>query len=306
MSSSMAGIAEDKCEAPSFANGGGFDRPRSLPRPPSSPVFAPEINLSMTLGLSNAGEPKLDRPKQSTFCFPSAIAESNQNVPEEFRLLARPLSAKSDGSSLGSDDDFDYLQPGETIINFDDDFDQPDKSPLLAEESVAIAPAETGPSPIRQSILCLRRMNSDARHDSTKPGLFATKRYLMMDGGQEKGRCDSWISLASANSKAPSSNMLSQGLGDHFSPVWLNPIEALAVIPAGHPSLNVNRAGSAYGQSRLLPPVNAVIWEDQAAKTGPDTQTPFRMKLVPPSGEPTPCATPMSLYDENGFLAEFR
>jgi hypothetical protein len=100
--------------------------------------------------------------------------------------------------------------------------------------------------------------------------------------------------------------MLSQGLGDHFSPAWLNPIEALAVIPAGHSSLNVVRAGSAYEQSRLLPPVNAVIWEDQAAKTGPGTQTPFRLKLVPPSGEPTPSATPMSLYDENGFLAEFR
>ena len=304
--------------------------------------------------------------KQSTFFFtsPSGVSEHDQNVPEEFRLLARPVSAKSDRSSLASDEcgdvlanALDQLQPGGAIINFDENFDldniQPgcSASPLSVhqeadEEQYELesnpmphlelpshnSPSSSNrPSPIRQSILCLRRMNSDARHDSTKPGLFATKRYLMMDGvadlaSPEMGRCDSWVSLDSVNSRAQSSNKLySQGVGDDLPAAWLSPIDqALAVIPAGHSALNVgaNRgAGSVYttqrGGPKLLPRgANAVdVWEDREAvwdsvkrsvrgspdilaRPGDSNPTPFRMKVVPPSSE----QTPMSLYDENGFL----
>jgi hypothetical protein len=181
------------------------------------------------------------------------------------------------------------------------------------------------PLPAQQSILSLRRMNSDARRDSTKPGLFATKQYLMMDGSAdlaspETGRCDSWISLGSITGAAQSSNMLcSRGLGDIISAAWLSPTDqALAVIPVGHPALNVGANRGFHATQRAAPRLpckgNTVdVWEDgEAAWAGtkhsvlgspeafarPGSSTPFRMKVAPPSGE----QTPMSLYDDNGFL----
>jgi hypothetical protein len=279
---------------------------------------------------------------QSTFFFKSSAGPESSAVPPEFRLLARPVSVESD-SSESEDINTDRLQPGESIIAFDEKFDleslQPQPGhPLPSASEAAVqqeadlpftldgGPAPPGepahslvsatrPSAIRQSILHLRRMNSDAQRDSTKPGLFAARRYLMMDGGCDisspTSRCDSWASLASISSRGHSRNMLlSQG---DLSTAWLNPADRpLAVIPAGR-ALN---AGAGRGTGHVRGPQGGVplpgglgnnsVWEDGARwdlgrthHAGPRSNlTPFRMKVDPPSGE----QTPISLYDENGFL----
>jgi len=103
--------------------------------------------------------------------------------------------------------------------------------------------------------------------------------------------------------------LLSQG---DLSTAWLNPADRpLAVIPAGRSALNVG-AGRGTGHVRgpqgapKLPDglgnnsVGVWAWDfGSHARNRPRSNlTPFRMKVDPPSGE----QTPISLYDENGFL----
>ncbi|KAF2673773.1 hypothetical protein BT63DRAFT_166430 [Microthyrium microscopicum] len=61
------------------------------------------------------------------------------------------------------------------------------------------------PSPVRDSVALLRRMNSSARRDSQRPELQAARRYLHMTDRNgspvpmNSNRCESWDSLTSAH-----------------------------------------------------------------------------------------------------------
>jgi hypothetical protein len=297
------------------------------------PAFSSHLSSQIPTLQSPSSSKRRKAVSPVLFSFNSRIFESPQ-VPIDFLTVVGSTTDSGLRSEMQQNsnrdniehklqDKFQELQPGETIIDFsessmptehsDADFIQLNGQSTTDDATAATEQQETATATIRNSIVCLRRMNSEACGDAK--GRASTRRYLSIvdrDGSPIPHELDydssppRYFQWDHAADFVSTTNLTARLLdGSNFGPAS-GVVSPKAVVSKAQletkrkeqvPFDMWEEGWNVWGNGVFISTPPRFALKGAGNKMPRALQTPI-VKLFPPTEQNTPA----SLYDENGFF----